>query len=262
MTIPDLLPGGEPFLFPGKPGNDIGVLLVHGFTASPEEIREMGEYLAAQGCMVYGPRLTHHALDPRAMNRARWLDWYGDALDGYHLLRANCRTVFVAGLSMGGLTALLLASQQPVAGVIAMSVPIFLDSARQIELARFVWRLKPMLDKPPLGPEPQWQARVDYRVRPTRSIVELNDYRKVVMTHLPQVTAPALLMHSRTDTLAPPRSMDYMLKHIGSTHVEHLWLDNSDHCITVDVDRERVWRTASAFIERVGRSSPGRAETG
>ncbi|HAI32163.1 MAG TPA: hypothetical protein DCM48_22015, partial [Thalassospira sp.] len=41
-----------------------GVLLVHGFLASPAELRELGEKFAAMGHAVMGVRLAGHGTSP------------------------------------------------------------------------------------------------------------------------------------------------------------------------------------------------------
>lgn len=56
------------FFFDGGP---LGVLLIHGFTGAPPEMRPMGEYLAAKGYTVSGPRLAGHAITWQQMNRTQ-----------------------------------------------------------------------------------------------------------------------------------------------------------------------------------------------
>ena len=49
-----VLPGAEPY---AHDGNDIGVLLVHGYTSTPQSMRGWAEHLAAAGFTVRLPRL-------------------------------------------------------------------------------------------------------------------------------------------------------------------------------------------------------------
>ena len=53
------LQGAEPFLLPG---GRHGVLLIHGFTGLPAELRLLGEHLNAQGftVLMMMPRLQLH----------------------------------------------------------------------------------------------------------------------------------------------------------------------------------------------------------
>ena len=54
-----------------EPGNQhharAAVLLLHGFTGSPWEVRPLGESLAARGFHVLAPQLPGHGTTPEAM---------------------------------------------------------------------------------------------------------------------------------------------------------------------------------------------------
>jgi carboxylesterase len=88
-----------------------GVLLVHGFTGSPFEVRLLGEDLARRGFAVEGPLLAGHRATTREMRRAGWHDWLRTASEAFDRLRARVgqRRIAVAGLSMGALLTLELA---------------------------------------------------------------------------------------------------------------------------------------------------------
>src|SRR6478752_1325815 len=90
---------------------DLGVLVVHGFTGSPFEMRLLGEDLAARGFAVEGVRLAGHAATTRDLAASTWHDWYRSADEALNRLRARVgkKRVAVAGLSMGGLLTLELA---------------------------------------------------------------------------------------------------------------------------------------------------------
>ena len=123
-TVPtDVMPGAEPFAFPGGDGPDgrTGVLLVHGFTGTPMSMRPWGEHLAAEGFAVRCPLLPGHGTrwqDCNASTHDQWTTAVGEAFDD---LAAECDRVFVAGLSMGGTLATRLAEVRPddVAGLAA-----------------------------------------------------------------------------------------------------------------------------------------------
>ncbi len=103
-----VLAGAEPFDFKGGP---IGVLLVHGFTGTPQSLRPWGTRLAEAGYSVSCPRLPGHGTVLTDMNATRWPDWYGAAERAFAQLRSSCSEVFVAGLSMGGTLAIRLAEE-------------------------------------------------------------------------------------------------------------------------------------------------------
>lgn len=94
----------------GPPGRrtDLAILYLHGFSASPGELRPLPEDLArALGANLLALRLTGHGLDGRALAAARADDWWRDLIQGLTLARGMGRRVVVLGMSTGAtLTAL------------------------------------------------------------------------------------------------------------------------------------------------------------
>ncbi|HJW90807.1 MAG TPA: alpha/beta fold hydrolase [Anaerolineales bacterium] len=250
-----IIPTAEPFFIPAGP---TGCLLIHGFTGSPKEMRWMGEYLAREGISVLGVRLAGHATRPEDMTRMRWEDWVVSVEDGWHTLKGVADQVFLAGLSMGGVLALLFAADHPVSGVIAMSTPYALkDDFRlpYVEILSWVW---PRIAK---GPS-DWRNleaaadHVDYPAYPTRAIAELRDLLAAMRSALPRVQVPALLMHSRQDTGVPPENSENIFAALGSQDKEIHWIEDSGHVITREPKRQQVFHSSVDFIRRVTRDRP------
>ncbi len=251
-SVDQIMPGAEPFFFPGGP---TGCLLVHGFTGTPKEMRWLGEHLAGQGHTVLGIRLFAHATHPEDMKRARWSDWLTDLEDGWQLLRGCCQQVFVMGLSMGGILSLLFASRHPVAGVVAMSTPHHLPNDPRIRFIKPLSLLQPYIPKGP----PAWfdqaayQDHISYPSDPTRSFAELRDMLAAMRTGLPQVQSPALLVYSKDDNVVTPqeRHMELIFEALGSQEKQSLWVEKSGHVITRDAQREQVFEAIGNFVDRL-----------
>ena len=255
------LPGAEPFFFLG---GDTGCLCLHGFTATPSEVRWLGEYLRDCGCTVYGQRLAGHGTDPTHLARTTWLDWYASALDGYHLLRQTCRRIVLIGHSMGGLLALLLATEVETAGVAALATPLRFTS-RAIANARWLKYPLPYSMQPDLSALPQVvreeQARrgeaVRGRVRYDRwssaAVGELYALSRYTETQLAQVTAPLLLVYSQADTTAVVAQGDYIAAAVSSQNIRRHVLQHSGHILTQDVEREQVFTWVADFVAAVAK---------
>jgi carboxylesterase len=264
--MPYTIPTAEPFYFPG---GSTGCLLLHGFTGSPKEMRELGEHLAGQGYTVLGIRLAAHATRPEDMLRAEWHDWVACVEDGWNLLcSAICRTdspeperIFILGLSMGGILSLLFASQPfaeryPLAGVVAMSTPYALRADPRLGAVELLSHIQSRVPKgPPDWRDPQVATdHVDYPYYPTRAIAQLRDLLVEMRLALPLVTIPVLLMHSRQDTTGDgfdPDSMQKIYDHMSSRDKQMLWIEGSGHVITRDAQRQQVFKAAAGFIKRV-----------
>jgi carboxylesterase len=115
-----IIPESEPFLLRGGP---TACLLLHGFSATPQEMRPLGDYLGERSFTALGVRLAGHATDPHDLSRTRWTDWLLDVENGLALLEGIAERVVLVGQSMGGMIALAAAARYPVAGVVAMSTP-------------------------------------------------------------------------------------------------------------------------------------------
>src|SRR3989442_10047246 len=91
----------------------LGCLLVHGFTATPDEMRPLGEALAARGFPVRAVRLAGHGTEVADLVGTRWTDWFASVTEGADRLRRDVPALAVAGMSLGALLALHLAAPRP-----------------------------------------------------------------------------------------------------------------------------------------------------
>lgn len=232
-----------------------GCLLVHGFAGTPPELRGLGEHLAAHGYTVMVPLLPGHGVTPEAMAQTRWTEWARGAQEALDRLRRDCATVFVGGQSMGGSLALHLAARNPdVRGVIAMAAmgsPAFFRDwrLRFIRGVKYFWRwYVPPVDCD-LGDPNALLSLHSYARRPTVCIESLMQLLRVVDRELPQIQAPALILHGRHDRTVPVDNAPYIFERLGSTDKEIVWFERSGHTITVDLERANVGATVLRWLE-------------
>ncbi len=246
-TGPALMAGAEPFLFKG---NSTGCLLLHGFAGTPAEMRELGEYLAGRGLTALGVRLAGHGTTLEDMEKTTWQDWYASAQEGLLNLSKRCDEVFVVGLSLGGGLALYLAARYHLAGLVAMSVPTNLNDDWRLRYIRY---LKYVIRFSSKGPDDfhdptAVRRHIGYSRVPSRCTESLLQFLHHLNDDLPKVQIPALLMHSKQDTMSPPNNMPYIYRRIGSADKEMVWLDNSGHVITEDYDKLAVFERTYRFV--------------
>ncbi|MCC7117497.1 MAG: alpha/beta fold hydrolase [Anaerolineales bacterium] len=251
------IPTAEPFFFQG---GRTGVLLVHGFTGTPKEMRWMGEYLHKNGYTVLGIRLAGHATAPEDMRASRWTDWIASVEDGFNLLSNSVDRIFIAGLSMGGALSLLMSTRLNVAGVIAMSTPCLLPGDRHYPawFIRLYGTFIKYMPKSKEAPGASWfdkeayKLQVSYPQNPIRSIAELKLLLRELQSALPRVNRPVLLIHSKNDKYVLPENMELIYN--GLTNVSDktkLYVTESGHVVTRDAERQRVFDSALKFIQRV-----------
>jgi carboxylesterase len=251
LTQSQVMPGGEPFWFDG---NEVGCLVCHGFTGTPQTVRYLGEYLARQGGFtVSGPLLAGHGTRPEDMALCTAEDWIRDVERALRRPRGRCSRVFCMGLSMGGTLTLYAAAMHPemVSGAITINAAIFLDNPNMAALAFAE-------DPPPSyvggdGPDYKMQGVVEvcYPFIPIPPIRHLYALEVVTRELLPRVVCPTLVFQSRVDYAVPPSNGPYIVEHIGARDKQLVWLENSYHVATLDGDKELIAEQTLQFIQNL-----------
>ncbi len=243
-----IMPGAEPIF---KEGGSVGVLMLHGFTGTPYEFREMAALLAGRGVTVSVPLLDGHGTRSRELNKCRWRDWYNTAKNRLFELRKKCSTVFVIGQSMGGTLALHLAAHYQVKGLVLLA-PAYKIKHPLAFLAPWVAGLWKFKHKRNGGPDIQnLKSRkecVCYPTIPLRAFNELMKMINHVKDDFQDVHVPVLLAHAREDHTIRYSGSKELYDQLPSRNKIFLELKNSYHVLTLDNDKEIVFRETINFI--------------
>jgi carboxylesterase len=255
MTPADVRDKARPFWL-GPERSERGVLLVHGFTGSPFEMRLLGEALAARGFTVHGPALAGHVGDSRKLAETRWPDWYETVERGYLALSARATRVAVCGLSLGGLLTLELArrlrgqAKEPRA-LALLSTALWLPRAVQ-RFDRLVERVhlggialpkiagSDIADREMRRANRIAQGRAGMSLAALHSLIELG---REMLPRLGEVTLPTLVAHARHDHTIPFACHQHLVGHLGAQaagRLTELVLERSFHVITLDLERTQV----------------------
>lgn len=255
--------GAEAFLLPGS-GPD-AALLVHGFMSAPSEMRALGERLNRAGLTVSGIRLRGHGTTPKELRRAKWPQWYAEVEREYDRLRAGHRKVHVVGFSLGGLLASRLAAEKPLDSLVLLA-PAFritykwwyvLPAEAHLQL---LGRLAPYLPRLEgwvmLNDRTHIDEWIAYHRFPPAGARQLAALARRVRKEAPRLSSRLLLIHSKRDELASPRAARKFFARAGSKEKKVIWLERSNHIITLDYEREAVFSAVETFLR------PGPRPTG
>ncbi|MFF3843968.1 alpha/beta hydrolase [Streptomyces sp. NPDC002328] len=247
-----VLPGAEPYR---RAGGEVGVLLCHGFTGSPQSLRPWARQLAGRGLTVSLPLLPGHGTRWEDMVLTGWPDWYATVDRELRILRERCARVFAAGLSMGGALALRLAAKhgEGVEGVIVVNPANRVHglSAYALPVARHLVRTT----KGIVGDiAKEGVVETGYDRVPLHAAHSLRAFLRQVDGELPQVTQPLLLLRSLRDHVVPAADAARILGRVSSTDVTEVLLEQSCHVATLDHDADRILDESLAFIGRLAPS--------
>jgi carboxylesterase len=238
--------GAEPF---GYEGDETGILLIHGYTGSPQGMRLWGDHLGREGFTVLCPRLPGHGTSVQDLAKTTWSDWVGEAEMSLRGLTERCSSIFIGALSMGGGIALDLAERHTdlIKGIVPVNPFVYTDDPRA--------RLAPLLGKLPLMlkgvgndvADPS-QTELCYPKFSTKATATLLAGIKKVHDNLGAVRAPALIFVSRQDHVVPTGNAQRIHDRISSTQKEVVWLERSYHVATLDFDRDTIFERSTAFF--------------
>jgi len=224
----------------------VGVVLVHGFTGTPYEVRYLGEQLWRAGMSAYAPLLPGHGTSVSELERTTWHDWIAAVETAVTVLKDRHRHVALVGQSLGGLLALYLASRRrDICAVASLAAPLWLRG-----LARWAARL-PLRTLPKLGGSDARDPRVraenpGYRAIPVRALRQVLDGMQVADAALPAITQPVLVVHAQNDHTAPVACAQRIAERARARRVRIL--PRSYHLIAADVERDVVAAEVLAFI--------------
>jgi carboxylesterase len=257
-------------------GGRSGVLLIHGLTGTPMEMRLLGKGLNRVGFTVHGMQLAGHCGDADDLLVTGWRDWYASVEQAADAMLGKVDQLFVGGLSMGALLALKLAADRPrqIAGVGVYGATFRYDGWSIPPLARLSFLL-PLLKKLGIGRARSFMEQPPYGIRDERlraqvstamlsgdsaaaglpgnpwySLAEMYGLAANVRRQLRQVTSPCLVAHASDDDVASLKNAELVMREVNAP-TELLLLDDSYHMITIDKERRTLIDRSAAFFDSI-----------
>lgn len=265
-----------------KGDNGVTIVLIHGMTGTPNEMKFLATYLNRKGYNVMCPRLAYHGDHIRVLKYARWQDFYGSVRSLFTTGElANIKgPVFTSGLSLGALLALLLALEfrDKVIGVSCLAPTLFYDGWNSpnskffLPLAYYTW-LKYFCyfkEEPPYGIKNQAMqekihkyygsaslesmdsvAQYGYPYFPVALLSQLTLLVKHLTKKLPDMEFPVQLIQAKDDDMTSVRNSKFIYDRIKSQMKEIVLLYDSYHVISADQERDVVGEKMADFFSRV-----------
>jgi carboxylesterase len=192
-------------------GASAAVLLVHGFAATPWEMRSLAEYLAGCGFACLAVRLPGHGTTPEDLAARRWEEWQEVVIHGHDLLAARFPRVYGIGQSTGALLLLAAARQRCPQGLALLS-PYLRLQHRLAPLAGWLRYLYPYQRKAASGTA----SRHYYARRPLAGVHQINRLLRSLQPGLGEIKVPVLAIHGAGDQTVDIDSGRRLVERLGS----------------------------------------------
>jgi carboxylesterase len=265
--------------FSSTQGSDHAVLLLHGLSSSPLELRFLARFLADEGFATHTPELPGYSAGSGHVPMEQWVS---AAVAQFDLLSAQYQHVSICGLSMGATLAAALAHERPAArALVLLSITLSYDGWA-IPWYRF---LLDYVYYTPLRSRYRYREHEPYGLRNEAlrakiaramsknglsevgpasigmpALHEASRLAGLVRKQLKDVTNDCLIIHAIDDETSSPHNARFVGKNIGASFLRTIWLDDSFHMITSDNEREAVARECALFLRESAAASASSEE--
>lgn len=239
----------KPYKFKGT--NNIGCLLIHGFTSTPAVLYPLAEQLKKDGYTVHAVLLSGHGTKPQDLLDVAYTDWYNDVKKAYEELLLECEEIVVIGHSMGGLLAIMLASNYNIDKLICLACALK-PSNKWVKYTGVLKHIKKYTswgDSTNENKENQ-QYNLAYKTFPIHSVHQLHLATKVATNCLKDVKAKTLIIQDKNDPQVKKDSAKIIYNSISSKEKELVWLENATHSLTIGPKKEEVFEHVKNFIKK------------
>jgi len=233
-----------------------GIVLIHGFLASPGELLRLAEHLNQQGYGVYIVRLAGHGTHPCELKTVTLQCWLESVKRGYAVLAHYHPQVVLAGFSAGALLALMQGAVglQQLSGMIAINPALTLrqKSAKLSPmLAKWNRLLKgisletgrlPYVDNETHYPE------TNYDKIYVQGLTRLLELQQACREQLQQVNLPLLVIQAIEDPVVDPSSAEEIIENVTATDKSLEYLPLQHHVIIRGKGSEQTFQLIDKFI--------------
>lgn len=225
-----------------------GILFIHGFTGSPQELKPLVDYLALRqpGCIHSVPTLSGHGVELtlKGMTAAHW---FRDVENAYRLLAKKVDKVVVVGFSMGGMLAMYLALRYKVQKLVLLS-----SSLKYIDIKQLFQLSKGYLQNREDITEQQFLIlRQNMYQAKKMKIPTMISFREVVQEVAPYVSKikqPIIIVQGMKDGLVPSATAQFIYEKVASTKKKIYLSKNGTHQICYSDDRQQWFEEVFQFI--------------
>jgi len=241
----------QPFYFEGN--NSKAVLLIHGWSSVPYEVRRLGKFLNENGYTVSGPMLRGHGTVPKDLENVKWNEWLSDIEKNYLELKSKYKLVYVSGTSLGANLSILLAAKYPeIPGLVLLATPYkfkleklaYLFVKFSLNFVRYRKKFYPLT----FGVSTTITRLISYQTYPLKSVLEAFELVKKSRECLVLIKQPCFLIQSTNDHMAVKNNMELIFNQIRSKIKEKKYVERAYHTFISDVKNEHVFQEILNFL--------------
>ena len=221
------------------------VILFHAYTGKASDLRMLASFLHRHDYAVYVPTFSgHEHSDVSEILKENPEKWYEDAKEAVNFVRNHgYSTIAALGLSMGGIMAAALATNQLVEIAGTFCSPVSTRNAQLPDLFKsfMAFAKNNQMSEADL-------TKLEHKAK--EQLLDLHHFSAKVAEKLEQVTGPFYIAQGELDRLVDPEVSIEMKEALVNAAVDFHWFEQSGHVITVGKEKAEFQESVLEFLNQ------------
>ena len=237
----------------------LNILLFHGLTATPDEMKDLAEFLHEKGHSTYVPLLSGHGESIEILRKTPAKVWLNDCESEFEKLIKEDGEVCIIGQSFGALLSLYLAAKykEQAKLLVLLSVPLkFKSNFKNFffsivsNLPDAILNLLGLVNKKQRSKDDFLLPRVSFHKHSIAAATRLVQIRKQVIKSLKNINCPILVLQDPEDHHISRDVYAIVKEGVSSTVVEYQEFENGQHELTLGSCYREVRERIFDFINK------------
>ena len=221
------------------------VILFHAYTGKASDLRMLASFLHRHDYAVYVPTFSgHEHSDVSEILKENPEKWYEDAKEAVNFVRNHgYSTIAALGLSMGGIMAAALATNQLVEIAGTFCSPVSTRNAQLPDLFKsfMAFAKNNQMSEADL-------TKLEHKAK--QQLLDLHHFSAKVAEKLEHVTGPFYIAQGELDRLVDPEVSIEMKEALVNAAVDFHWFEQSGHVITVGKEKAEFQQSVLEFLNQ------------
>ena len=221
------------------------VILFHAYTGKASDLRMLASFLHRHDYAVYVPTFSgHEHSDVSEILKENPEKWYEDAKEAVNFVRNHgYSTIAALGLSMGGIMAAALATNQLVEIAGTFCSPVSTRNAQLPDLFKsfMAFAKNNQMSEADL-------TKLEHKAK--QQLLDLHHFSAKVAEKLEYVTGPFYIAQGELDRLVDPEVSIEMKEALVNAAVDFHWFEQSGHVITVGKEKAEFQQSVLEFLNQ------------
>jgi len=180
-----------------------GILLLHGFAGTRNDVEPLKAHLETFGFIVFAPVLPGHESTRRAFSKSKYTEWIKSAEEAANSLKKQCDNLILIGFSMGGLISVNLCQSMNIEKLILINTPVY------------YWDIKRII-KNLIGDLIKYSKKY-FTASTDKPLLALLEFLKILRKTRPlfsTINCPTLVIQTLDDDTVNSKSADFIFQNI------------------------------------------------